>query len=152
MFQNFASSPAALLTGALIGLAGSATGQSAPSPSDWHQTPLAIRNAGTDNAIACQFLMAHWFELQFGPIAPGAEQTVALLVRPETGDVAIMNSVGDRMRLERLACGVAGANRDDWAEPPVDWLRQRVTAASLTCDSSDPSLTSEELSCRFGAP
>ncbi|MEM7444998.1 MAG: hypothetical protein AAF414_16880 [Pseudomonadota bacterium] len=105
--------------------------------SGWTEAALTIANDSEDRLLACQFLLAHWFEISVGPIAPGEETVQPLLTRPATGDVAILNSVGDHMAVERLICGEPGADRALWTQAPVDRLRHGDDALTLSCRVDD---------------
>ena len=104
---------------------------------NWSVTTLSIANESADRSLACQFLLAHWFEISIGPIAPGEETVQPLTTRPAAGDVAILNSVGDHMAVERLICGEPGADRGLWTEAPVDRLRHGDDALTLSCSLHD---------------
>lgn len=103
------------------------------SDGEWTSTDLTIVNGSVSAPLVCQFLLAHWFEVSIGPIAPGDQATQALLVRSATGDVAILNEVGDHMAVERLICGQPGLERASWTEPAVDRLRTADRAITLRC-------------------
>ncbi|MEO1225365.1 MAG: hypothetical protein AAFX92_14155 [Pseudomonadota bacterium] len=103
------------------------------SAEDWTETNLTIVNGSDERPLICQFLLAHWFEVSLGPIRDGAEATQMLAVRAATGDVAIVNTVGDHMAVERLMCGEPGADRAHWSEPSVDRLRHGDNRLTLRC-------------------
>lgn len=103
------------------------------SDGEWTSTDLTIVNGSASAPLVCQFLLAHWFEVSIGPIPPGDQATQALLVRSATGDVAILNEVGDHMAVERLICGQPGSERAFWTEPAVDRLRTADRAITLRC-------------------
>jgi len=107
------------------------------SDDGWTDTAMSITNGSTDQPLTCQFLLAHWFEITVGPIAPGGHATQDLLVRRQTGDVAILNSVGDHMAVERLICGPTGADRSGWVDRSIDPIRQAVDAITLRCRLMD---------------
>jgi len=106
---------------------------------DWTETNLTIVNDSGERALTCQFLLAHWFEVSLDPIPHGAETRQMLAVRAATGDVAIVNTVGDHMAVERLICGEPGADRALWTEPLVDRLRQGDNPLTLRCRLDDES-------------
>jgi len=114
-----------------------------PEPEDgWSVVRLTVENAiDPADALACQVILAHWFEIGIGPIPPGDTATLDLLVRPRSGEVAVLNTPGDRMRVERIACGPAEAPRADWREPPLDDLRRRTEPTALICAG--------DVDCRF---
>ncbi|MEQ9813802.1 MAG: hypothetical protein RLO50_13565 [Azospirillaceae bacterium] len=114
-----------------------------PEPEDgWSAVRLTIENAITPgDALACQVILAHWFEIGVGPIEHGDTARLDLLVRPRSGDVAILNTPGDRMRVERIACGRQESPRMTWREPSLDDLRRLTQATTLLC--------TDDVACRF---
>ena len=131
--------PVALVMVALLGQSATVTA----SAEDWAETTLTIVNDSGERPLTCQFLLAHWFEVSLGPIPHGAEAAQTLAVRAATGDVAIVNTVGDHMAVERLICGEPGADRVLWTEPSVDRLRQGDNPLTLRCRLE------ESADCRF---
>jgi len=89
-------------------IAGLAAGAADASP---FAAPLTIANTGA-GTIACRATIAHWYLLEFGPVAPGASVTLPLRYDAESQRVSILNAPGEEMAVERLTCGVAG---DVWA-------------------------------------
>jgi hypothetical protein len=103
-----------------------------------------VSNDSDGQTLTCQILLAHWFETTIGPIASGSQSALEISVRPSTGDVAILNSVGDHMAVERLICGETGADRAVWSYVSIDTLRTAVDPIELGCR-----LTDSQADCQF---
>lgn len=114
------------------------------SEGGWVSTELTVANISDEQTLSCQFLLAHWFEISLGPLAPGESETRQLAVRPHTGDVAIVNEVGDHMAVERLTCGRTAGDRTTWIDPPVDRIRRGDGTITLGCRLADT-----RADCRF---
>ena len=113
------------------------SGPALASDGDWTQADLTVANASDSAPLVCQFLLAHWFEVSVGPIPPRGQATQALSIRSASGDVAILNSVGDHMAVERLICGQPGLDRALWTQPSLDRLRNAERAITLRCRLGD---------------
>ena len=103
----------------------------------WTETHLTVVNESAGRQLTCQFLLAHWFEISLGPIAPGDDARQTLKIRAASGDVAILNEVGERMAVERLICGEPGMEPAFWTTPSVDRLRRGDGALTLGCRLDD---------------
>lgn len=71
---------------------------------------FAVENTGK-TALKCSAAIAHWFSADLGEAAPGASISFSLGVDVDSGTVFQKNSVGDRMAVQRVWCGIKG---DDW--------------------------------------
>lgn len=100
----------------------------------WRRITLDIANEAPGEALACQFLLAHWFETTVAPVAPGGVRSVALLIEPGRGAVAVRNEAGAPMLLEQIHCGLEGTPRRDWSRVAVTPLRAASGAMRLACD------------------
>lgn len=100
----------------------------------WRRIALEIANEAPSEALACQLLFAHWFETTLAPVAPGGVRSVALLVEPGRGAVAVRNAAGAPMLLEQIHCGLKGTPRRDWSRVAVAPLRAASGAVRLACD------------------
>lgn len=100
----------------------------------WRRLTLDIVNEAPSEALACQFLFAHWFETTIAPVAPGGARSVALLIEPGRGAVAVRNEAGAPMLLEQIHCGLEGTPRRDWSRVAVAPLRAASGAVQLACD------------------
>ena len=132
---------AALVATALLGRPAPAIA----SDDAWTETQLTVVNESGGRLLICQFLLAHWFEISLGPIAPGNDARQTLKVRATSGDVAILNEVGEHMAVERLICGEPGTQPAYWTAPSVDRLRQGDGALTLSCRLDDSGAE-----CRYG--
>lgn len=103
-------------------------------PDGWAAVDLAIANDNPTAPLTCQFLLAHWFEITQGPIAPGDEGRTRLFAHRESGEVALLNDVGDLMRLERIHCGAEGVPRNAWSGIAIDPLRRAAGPRRLACN------------------
>ncbi|KAB2700237.1 hypothetical protein WKW50_13655 [Ochrobactrum sp. GPK 3] len=72
---------------------------------------ITVENSGK-TSLACSAAFAHWFSADLGEVAPGASRSFSFGVDVKTGNVFQLNSVGDKMAVQRIWCGHKG---DDWA-------------------------------------
>lgn len=101
---------------------------------DWLDVDLTIRHAGAGD-LRCSFGLAHWYEVTVGPEENGEPLKVRLIARARTGEVAMVNGVGARMRLERIWCGTSATPQQDWQAISIDALRAAPAAAEMDCTS-----------------
>ena len=57
--------------------------------------------------LRCTLSLAHWYTLDVGEVAPGAELAIPLWRDPRDGTVYALNAEAVRMPVEALRCGVA---------------------------------------------
>ncbi|GLR22636.1 MULTISPECIES: hypothetical protein [Alphaproteobacteria] len=83
---------------------------STPALSAAQALDFAIENTGKA-ALTCSAAFAHWFSADLGEAAPGASISFSLGVDVDSGTVFQKNTVGDKMAVQRVWCGLKG---DDW--------------------------------------
>jgi hypothetical protein len=123
---------------ALLGVAtlvGCAHAENDGMPDGWAPVDLEIANDAAKTSLTCQLLLAHWFEITLGPIAPHGSLHATLIAHEATGEVAVRNDVGDLMRLEQIQCGIDGTPRRDWVGVSIDPLRGASGKHRLACDT-----------------
>lgn len=95
-------------------------GASAASASATPQAlEFAVENTGK-TTLACNAAIAHWYSANLGDVAPGANLSFSFGIDVDTGTVFQMNTVGNKMAVQRVWCGRKG---DDWqtrAEIPLE--------------------------------
>ncbi|GLU27441.1 MULTISPECIES: hypothetical protein [Brucella/Ochrobactrum group] len=96
---------------------------------------ITVENSGK-TSLVCSAAFAHWFSADLGEVKPGASRSFSFGVDVKTGNVFQLNSVGDKMAVQRIWCGHKG---DDWstrAEIPME-RRAGVTpkAVHLVCEA-----------------
>jgi len=72
---------------------------------------VAVPFAATNQArqrIACTASIAHWYSLDLGEAGHGEAVEATLWFDPKSGEISILNAVGDRMPITALWCGLAG--------------------------------------------
>jgi hypothetical protein len=109
---------AAVLVGLLcsLGAAGAAPAEEAYVPYSGiirgtegaERVELRVANASS-GPMACVASLAHWYSERLGEAAAGAMLGVVLWHDPETGVLNLMNATDDRMPVEAIWCGRAGA-------------------------------------------
>lgn len=106
--------------------------------------PLVIENRGAA-AIACRATIAHWYLLEFGPVAPGARVTLPLRYDAASERVSILNAPGAEMAVERLTCGAVGEVWATGAELPWRALAARAAAggAVVACRAGTRTICAE---------
>lgn len=112
------------------------------------EVPLTVANEGA-GAIGCRAAIAHWFSADLGTAAAGEAVEAVLWTEPATGAVFLINAAGDRMPVESLWCGVAGAT---WRTRSLIPLPRRAAAGerlSLTCRGA---ADEARLACRRERP
>jgi len=72
---------------------------------------LSIRNTG-EAPLRCLVLFGHWITQDVGPIAPGANATIAMWRGQPAGALYIPRFDGRKMMIENILCG----GTSDWAE------------------------------------
>lgn len=80
---------------------------------------FAVENTGK-TTLACSAAIAHWYSADLGDVAPGENLSFSFGVDVATGTVFQMNTVGNKMAVQRVWCGRKG---DDWqtrAEIPLE--------------------------------
>ncbi|WP_066706600.1 hypothetical protein [Celeribacter ethanolicus] len=83
-------------------------------------SPVAFEIANTGEiALSCSVKLAHWYSLELGQAAHGVSLSAMLWSNPETGEVFMLNPIGDQMPVERLWCGVSGRSWDTRFEMPL---------------------------------
>ncbi|MBS7543103.1 hypothetical protein [Ancylobacter oerskovii] len=96
--------------------------------------------------IACSAAIAHWYSARIGSVAPWRRLEAKLWSKPATGEVFLLNETQDRMPVQRLWCGYAGADVSTRSE--IGLLRRAETAEppiELVCSSGGES---QALDCR----
>lgn len=91
----------------------------ASGPATAQSIDVAVENAGK-TTLACSAAIAHWYSANLGEVAPGAHLSFSFGVDVATGTVFQMNTVGNKMAVQRVWCGRKG---DDWrtrAEIPLE--------------------------------
>lgn len=106
----------------------------------WTSVDIAIRQGGSMR-VRCSFGLAHWYELTVQPQESGASLDVRLIARARTNEVALVNDVGARMRLEQISCGASTTPRQNWQVLPIDALRKAPAAAEIDCAPGSSGLT-----------
>jgi hypothetical protein len=100
--------------------------------------PVAFAVANeADRPIRCEAAIAHWYSAIVGEAAPGASVAATLWSRPETGEVFLLNAVGDRMPIQTLWCGFADGSVSSRSE--IGLVRRSGTAepgVSGTCSAT----------------
>lgn len=92
--------------------------------------PFHVANQA-DRPVVCATAIAHWYSAEIGSVAPGGELAARLWSKPATGEVFLLNAQQDRMPIQSLWCGFAGADvstrsdiglarRAGVAEPAID--------------------------------
>ncbi|MDR6951375.1 hypothetical protein J2X65_000723 [Ancylobacter sp. 3268] len=71
--------------------------------------PFQVANR-TDRSISCSAAIAHWYSADIGVAEPGGRLEAGLWSKPATGEVFLLNDRQDRMPVQRLWCGYAGAD------------------------------------------
>jgi len=99
----------------------------------WTPRTLTLVHGGDSGRTHCQIQLAHWFEVAFGPAGPDSPAELPLLTRVASGEVALPNAEGRRMRLERIDCGAETTPRDRWASLSIDPLRRGSGPLVLEC-------------------
>ncbi|GAB4064649.1 hypothetical protein KHC28_12160 [Ancylobacter sonchi] len=103
-----------------------------------------IENA-TRRPITCSAAIAHWYSAKIGMLSPGGRFDAKFWSKPATGEVFLLNDKQDRMPIQRLWCGFAGADvstrseialarRAGAAEPAIDLVCvSRADERALDC-------------------
>lgn len=95
--------------------------------------PFQVRNA-SDRPLTCAAAIAHWYSADIGTVPPGQRLDARLWSKPATGEVFLLNPQQDRMPIQSLWCGYAGA---DVSTRSVIGLQRRAGAGepaiNLTC-------------------
>jgi len=123
-----------LLAAALLAPPPALAADPAAEGDGWEALPLTLVHAGTGGATHCQLQLAHWFEVSVGPAGPGTPVELPLLARAASGEVALLNAAGRRMRLERIDCGAETTPRHRWAALSIDVLRRGGGPVTLECE------------------
>jgi len=124
------------IVGALIIFLSQTCFAMADGDADWLRIQLRIETSGK---VACALTLAHWYEYMTNPAELGKPVHVPLRVRMKTGEVALENTLGDKMLLERVSCGDATQTRRLWHFLPIDKLRHSGNNAVIRCDEASPS-------------
>lgn len=122
-----------LLAGALAPAPAALAGGELAEEEGWEPLRLTLVQAGAEGGIRCQIHLAHWFEVSFGPAVPGTPAELPLLARAASGEVALLNGEGRRMRLERIDCGAEATPRERWTSLSIDALRRGGGTVTLEC-------------------
>lgn len=80
---------------------------------------ITVENSGK-SALVCSASIAHWFSADLGEIGPGASRSFSFGVDVKSGNVFQLNTVGNKMAVQRIWCGQKG---NDWvtrAEIPME--------------------------------
>ena len=95
--------------------------------------PFRVTNR-TDKPLRCAAAIAHWYSAEIGAVAPGQRLEAQLWSKPASGEVFLLNPRQDRMPIQSLWCGYAGA---DVSTRQVIALQRRAgveePAVDLTC-------------------
>lgn len=94
--------------------------------------PFQVANR-TDRSISCSAAIAHWYSAEIGVAEPGGRVEAGLWSKSATGEVFLLNDKQERMPVQRLWCGYAGADvstrseiglvrRAGSAEPALDLI------------------------------
>lgn len=97
----------------------------APASAATRSLDFAVENTGT-TTLTCGAAIAHWFSADLGDIAPGANLSFSLGVDVDSGTVFQLNTVGDKMAVQRVWCGRKG---DDWKTRSEIPLERRAGVA-----------------------
>ncbi len=109
--------------------------------------PVALSIANDTSAeIVCRVSLAHWYAADLGRAAPGGVVEAVLWHNPDTGALALLNDSRDRMPVEALWCGRAGAVHDSRAAialpfakgPAPDGIARRCVASGARLDCAAP--------------
>ena len=71
--------------------------------------PFRVANE-SGRPVVCAAAIAHWYSAEIGAVAPGGRLEAALWSKSATGEVFLLNAKQDRMPVQRLWCGFAGAD------------------------------------------
>lgn len=108
--------------------------------------PFRVKNL-SEEPLACQAAIAHWYSLEVGRVAPGASLFAELWSDPRTGAVFLLNATLDRMPVQALWCGVDGkAFTTRFDVPLARRAGQLEPAIALRCTG----LKASRLDCRTG--
>lgn len=124
------------MMGALIVILGQASSAMAEAEADWQRIQLRIETPGK---VACALTLAHWYEHMTSAAERDRPVDVPLRVRIDTGEVALENTLGDKMRLERISCGDPAQTRRQWHFLSIDKLRHTGKNVVIQCDNASPS-------------
>lgn len=122
------------LVAAMLALTGTAAAAETENPR-LVAVPLTVVNDGAQ-AIGCRAAIAHWFSAELGTAPAGGAVEAMLWAEPQSGNVYLVNEVGDRMPVESLWCGTADAT---WRTRSLIPLPRRAAdgdAIALTCRGS----------------
>ncbi len=101
----------------------------------WSKFALNIENHMSAYGLRCQLVLAHWFEITLGPIAPHDKLIIHLDTHIQTGEVTIQNKRGDLMSVEQIYCGSEDNSRNHWHKISLQPIRRAITAQTLWCDT-----------------
>lgn len=91
----------------------------ASASADGQSLDITVENSGK-TALVCSASIAHWFSADLGEVTPGESRSFSFGVDVATGNVFQLNSVGNKMAVQRIWCGQKG---NDWitrAEIPIE--------------------------------
>lgn len=104
---------------------------------DPRPAPLRIENTGEAD-LACRITIAHWYLLEFGPVAPGQRIELPLRYDTDSQTVSVLNAPGDEMAVERLTCGPADQVWALGADLPFRSLAARAEQGAVACQAGPP--------------
>lgn len=97
---------------------------------------IDVENTG-ELTLSCAVSLAHWYSFELGSLAHSVSLKAVLWSDRKTGEVFLLNPIGDQMPVERIWCGVAGRSWDTRFEAP---LKRRANAIEedfiVSCESS----------------
>lgn len=99
--------------------------------------PFRVTNR-TERPLLCAAAIAHWYSADIGMVEPGQRLDARLWSKPATGEVFLLNAQQDRMPIQSLWCGYAGA----------DVSTRRVIGLQRRAGAGEPAV---DLTCQAGA-
>lgn len=104
--------------------------------SGWSDVEISVRQQGMPG-LRCSLGLAHWYEVTTAPVGEGRPVHARLIARAATGEIALLNDVGDRMRLQEIFCGTPDMPRQGWLRVPIEALRAAPPAAEIICVAAE---------------